>query len=1340
MSVRWAVWLKRLGWAVGGVLGLLVLAWLAVPPILKWQAQQRLTEVLGRQVTIGDVSFVPWRLDLTVSDLTIAGTPGTPAAGGAADPGASAAAARPAPAAASAAIAAAPAAASAAASAPAGAASATPLLHVARIHANVSMASVFKRAPVIEALEIDAPQARLTRTAPGHYDIDDLIARFTPSQPAPAGGEPIHFALYNVQVRNAALRFDDRPVGEVHQLDQLRLDIPFASNLPAEVEVKVQPRLAFRLNGAVFDSGAQATPFAQTRRGDLKFGVPDVDLEPYLGYLPASLPVKVTRGHVASDLAIRFEAAPGSAPSLVLQGSIGVRDLATTDATGAPLLAWQRLQLELRDVQPLARQFAFGALSIDGAELHAARNAQGEINLLALAASPAPPPKPAAPPPVPASQAGSGAAAAASAASGAASAVVATVPPPLKVSLDSLALTGAKVIWADAAVQPAAALQLADISIKANKLQWPIGAPMPVGLSARLQGNGTPASIGSLKVDGTVTDHDARLDVSLADLTLAGLAPYVAQVLVPNVTGKLGADATIDWSGADKAERLRVALKSATLSDLRVDEPDARRRENAALSLKQLTIADATIDVRSRQVAVGSVKLSQPSLRVRRDEHGQVNLLRWQVGAPAHDAPEPAKPEAAPPDPKAGPTWQVKLKEFAVTGGELRLADAASGGRRTVRLQAVKLDVGLQNLLLDGSRTTAPAQLQVSAKVGSGGRDAPDGGVTWKGEFGLLPVIAQGTVRIDRLPIHAIEPYLAAQLPVTLRHADAGYAGQLVIRETPRGFDVDATGDALLSEVRVDTLPYALTPGAAPTSDELLTWQTLALKKVKVKLKPPAMPRIEIGEAGLDDFYARLVVTEQGRFNLQTAAPAGAASAVPPAGAASASPIDAAADAPAVVAAAARGIAPPAAAASAALPPDDAASEPPSRLPVRLAVGATKLSNGRVDFSDHYVKPNYSAQLTELNGALGAFNSALVDMATLELRGKAAGTATLEINGALNPSTNPPVMDIRAKATDLELAPLSPYAGKYAGYAIERGKLSMSVAYKIDADGKLVAANQVIVNQLTFGDKIESPDATKLPVLLAVALLKDRNGVIDLDLPLTGSLKDPQFSIARLILKVIGNLLVKAVTAPFALLTGGGGGGGTDISQVAFEPGTTRIAAAGQEAVDKVAKALNDRPALRMTVTGAADPTSEREAFQRAALENRLQAERKRQAARASEGATLPAPTSPASAPPLSPDEREQLLKTVYKETDLPNKPRYVIGINKSIPAAEMESMLSANIPVNLDLMRDLALQRGVAVREALVAKGITSDRLFLAAPKLRVSGEDDTAWAPRVELTLSAK
>ena len=1247
------VWLKRVAWVVGAVLLLWVAAWLALPALIKWQAPPRLSEALGRSVTLGDVGFRPWSMRLTLDDLAIAGP----------------------------------------------AANTPPLLRVKRVLADVSLSSIVRLAPVIEALQIDAPQLQLARTGEGHYDVDDLIARFT-AKPDAQPSEPARFALYNLQVRDAQLSFDDRPVKRVHKVEALQIALPFLSNLPAEVEVKVEPHLAFKLNGAAFDSGAQATPFAPTKSGVLKLAATDLDLAPYLGYLPSALPVRLTRGSVSADLDLSFTVPPGGAPSVTLRGSAGAKNLALTDAAGAPLLETQRLQLGLRDVQPLARKLGFDALRIDGLQLHAIRNAAGLINLLALATPKADTTV------VVASPASAASAAAPTAGAGAWS-----------VSLESLTLADTRVLWNDASVQPAAALQLDGLNIATKQIQWPVKGPIALTLNGSLRPQAAAsaaapatAALAEFSAEGPVTDRDAKLKLELKGLSLAAFAPYVAQSLLPSVDGQLALQATLDWSAATDAPRLRLAIDSATLDALVLREGSGRKVQDA-VALKQLALADVQLDLLARTVVLGSVKLVQPSAMVMREADGRLNLQRWVVGAPAGKAAAPAAPAAA----ASAPVWRVQLKDLLLDDGQLKFSDAkASRGKEPLRVEVGALRIAAQGLAWHGQQATAPATLQLSARVGAPAqaraRDKPRalaGTLDYKGRIGLEPLLASGQLRIERFPVQLFAPYFADQVQLSLLSAEAGYKGDVNLRQLPAGLDVSAAGDVLLGGVHVATLPDATAPASANNTDELLSWQSFALKGVKFAMKPKARPQLEIKEAALNDFYSRLVITEQGRFNLQdvTAAPPGAA-ASEPAGSA------------------------PAAAASAASAPAAVDNTP---LPIDIKVGVTKLINGRVDFSDHFVRPNYSAALTELNGQLGAFSSASRDAATLELRGRAAGTALLEISGQLNPTVKPLALDIKAKATDLELAPLSPYAGKYAGYAIERGKLSMDVAYKIEPDGRLEARNQVVLNQLTFGDRIESKDATKLPVLLAVALLKDRNGVIDINLPVSGSVNDPKFSVGGIIVKVILNLLVKALTSPFALLSGGGS---DDLSVVEFQPGTAVMSASGAGAIDKVAKALTERPALKMTVTGASDPVGERDAFQRAAIDARLTAEARRENLRAGEPA---APASGASAPPaLPPAERTRLLTRLYKDTDIPNKPRNVVGFAKDLPPAEMEALLKTRMPVSDDAMRELALQRGLAVRDALIAKGLTSERLFLAAPKLRAAAEDTATWMPRVQLSLS--
>ena len=171
------------------------------------------------------------------------------------------------------------------------------------------------------------------------------------------------FLLNKLALHDAQIRLDDRPVGQVHTVQALTLTLPFLSNLPSEVAITTRPRLAFSLNGTRFDSGNQALPFADTRSGDLNLKFADLDLQPWLGYLPAGMPVQLQAARLTSNLALRFALPPCGVPSASVPGRLAVKDLALTEPGGAPLASGQALALDLVDVQPLARQARLGARS-----------------------------------------------------------------------------------------------------------------------------------------------------------------------------------------------------------------------------------------------------------------------------------------------------------------------------------------------------------------------------------------------------------------------------------------------------------------------------------------------------------------------------------------------------------------------------------------------------------------------------------------------------------------------------------------------------------------------------------------------------------------------------------------------------------------------------------------------------------------------------------------------------------------------------------------------------------------------------------------------------------------
>jgi len=1263
--------MRRLAVAVATVLGLWVVTWLVVPPLVKWQAPKQLSAVLGREVTLGGVDFHPWALEVVLHDLDVGRPLAAPAA--------------PAPV------------------RPASAAGGEDLLHLPRVRANVALSSIFRRAPVIEAIDIDGARIRLARTAPGHYDIDDLIRRFAP-KPDAKPSEPARFALYNLQVHDLGLVFDDRPARRVHQVDRFELSLPFLSNLPANVDITVQPHLAFRLNGAAFDSAAQATPFAATDHGTLKLTLADLDVRPYLGYLPESLPLRLNAGALSADLSLAFSQPAQGATSLTLKGWVAARDVAASSVGGQPLLTGRQVRVGLADVQPLAHKLSFDSIRLDGVQWFLDRDASGAVDPLREGA----PAKPAAAPTK-----------TASAASAPASAAEAAPSAPWDVRVAALDIAASRIVWNDASTQPAATLVLDDLALHAKAIAWPSTAPATFTASATVAAS--PASAASapgaarLALEGRAGSSDAQVAITLSDLPLQALAPYLAQTLVPRIDGRLGAKASLTWSGKADAPALKIALAEASLDALRVQAPGAPQ----AASWDRLAVSDLQVDVPARTLRLASIKLVNPTMALARDAAGQIDAAHWLRASQAASAPAPAASDAA------VPPWHVQVRSASLDGGLVQFSDASLHPEQ----QLPPLRAELRQLRLDvkdfgwfGDRPMPPAKVTLDARIGRPSRTGKvstrGGELAWKGSLGASPLQARGDLRIARFPVTLVTPWVADKLPLALLRAEAGYTGQVDLQSAPAGLTVSASGDALLGDVHLTTLgaarPAAAAASAAPAGppDELVGWESLSLKGVKFALKPAARPRLDIGQVELDDLFARVLVTEQGRLNLQDIG-GNDASAAPPPGAASASGSAAVA----------------AASAPAASAPATAASAP---LPIDIAIGGIKLVDARVDYADHFVKPNYSAALTELNGSLGAFSTMSRDMAALQLHGRAEGTAILDISGQVNPLARPLALDIQAKATDLELAPLTPYAGKYAGYAIERGKLSMDVAYKIDAEGHLEARNQVILNQLTFGDPIASPDATKLPVRLAVALLKDRNGVININLPISGSLNDPQFSVGGIVLKLIGNLLLKAVTSPFALLTGGGGGGGPDLSAIEFKPGTAVMTEASAASLDKIARALAERPALQTTITGSADPQAEHDAWQREQIEAQLRTMARDESLRAG----VPASAAASGAPALPPAIRSALLKTLYKQTRIPDKPRNLVGLAKDLPDAEMEELLRRNVAVNDEGMRQEALARAIAVRDALVAKGISSDRLFLAAPSLHVAGGD--AWTPRASLSLA--
>jgi len=368
---------------------------------------------------------------------------------------------------------------------------------------------------------------------------------------------------------------------------------------------------------------------------------------------------------------------------------------------------------------------------------------------------------------------------------------------------------------------------------------------------------------------------------------------------------------------------------------------------------------------------------------------------------------------------------------------------------------------------------------------------------------------------------------------------------------------------------------------------------------------------------------------------------------------------------------------------------------------------------GQTNFADLSVMPNFATGIQNLEGTILGLSSKPSSRAKVDIHGSVDAFAPVSISGEVNVLSPVLYTDLAMSFRNIELSTFNPYSGKFAGYNISKGKLTTELHYKVDGR-KLDAQHHIIVEQLEFGDKTESKDAVSLPVKLAVALLKDHDGVIDLNLPVSGSLDDPQFKLAPIIWKVFVKILEKAVTAPFALL-GSLFGGGPDLQFVDFQPGAAELDPAATDKARTLVKALIARPQLKIEIPIAVVNDLDRPRL----IEEKFQAQLQAQAATARKKSS-----SVIGFAQLDAAAQLDLLTQLYTK-NFGAEPKFpeaiaVIKAKPDITAAKIEFLsreLHDRITTSEAELTALGQQRAMYLQQALLTDTqIDPDRVFLVA------------------------
>ena len=840
------------------------------------------------------------------------------------------------------------------------------------------------------------------------------------------------------------------------------------------------------------------------------------------------------------------------------------------------------------------------------------------------------------------------------------------------VTVASLACNDATVHFHDAVPKGGFKTTVSGLAFAVKDFSTAPGSLASYELSLLLDGDAAFRSRGSLSVAPLAVTSSAEL----AGLKIGRAWPYLRPYLTAPVQGTLGLSADIAYSTADGFGMKHGGLSLTGLS--------ARYGKKEGLDLAALQVKEAAFRPDENRLDIGDVRLSNGNISLSREANGKLSLLSLIADQP----PPPQARRTAKGEGKKGKPFAYRVKRFQLERFNLAFTDKT----REVPPRFTLRNTGLTLSNLRGPKF-APAAVSFSSTYGKGSTLKARGTIT------PLPFRYQGSMNVGRLPIRDFEPYF----PDTLNFSVIGGSADVSLN-----LDVAVRDGKAKGRFRGSAGVRDFHSIDAVGDEDLLKWESLQFDEFQGDLEPFAL---SVREVALNDVYSRVIIRKDGTLNLQDLVkkdPAAAPAAAPPAPAAAKPP---------------QPVTPVAA---------PAAQSTPARG--KIAIGSVTIQNGTLAFTDNHLPQTFNSTFYNLGGRVTGLSSEESKFADVDLRGNLENHSPMQISGRLNPLRDDLFVDLKISFRDIELSPATPYSGTYLGYEIDKGKLFLDLKYLIERK-QLSSQNRVFIDQFTFGNKVESKQATNLPVRLAIALLKDRKGEIHLDLPVTGRTDDPQFSIWRLVGQVLKNLLVKAAASPFALLSSLAGSG-QDFSVVQFAPGSSALPQAEEQKLEKLAKVLADRPGLKMEIKGFVDKARDPEGYRQEQLDRKLRNEKFLYLVK--EELTKEGDSS--ETVQVAADEYAGFLKAVYKKEKFP-KPRNALGLVKDLPDNEMKKLIIANTVVGESELQSLARERAAAVINHLVAKGgLPPERLFQGSEDIYKAPGQETTSPSRVEFSAIAR
>ncbi len=818
------------------------------------------------------------------------------------------------------------------------------------------------------------------------------------------------------------------------------------------------------------------------------------------------------------------------------------------------------------------------------------------------------------------------------------------------------------------------------INLMLENFSTQTGQANPYSLSAELHKGERITWEGTL----TLEPFSSRGRLGLEQIRLDSLWAYMQDQFrfrIPQ--GLLNVDGQYEVVTTAEGVDVQIQNGNVSVQDLQIQETGSAE---AVIMVPFFEVKGVAVDVAKQSVTIPSVTTRDARFLGWVSQDGTLNYqtLFSPVESSTDSSGTVPPPASEPEAEKTEPPWKVLVENLNVENFTIDVEDRQPTTPARLLVEAFHFQTSQVSSTLD-----QPLPIDLSFQLNQTGK------ANLQGTVNVEPLKVEMDVALTDIALKPFEPYLEPFVQFEVGSGALNLTGKAHYQ------DVSKTDPMARYAGSIDVSKLAFVD--PENSKSFLQWDDLALKELALNIEPTS---VKLEEVALVKPAVVLTIDADGNSNMtRLLAPQGES--------------------------------------DEQLTEEEPVTEEPSAPPPSVQVETVRIDNLLIQLADRSINPNVRTKIEEFSGTIKGLSSEQLAKADVDLGGKVDQYAPFKIQGQINPLSEDAYTDVSLIFDNLNLTTISPYSGKYAGYPITKGKLSLDLGYKL-SQKELVGKNKVLVDQITMGSKVESPDATSLPIPLALALLKDRKGLIDIDLPVSGNIDDPEFSYGGIIWNALVNLITKIATSPFSLvggLVGGVMGDDPDaLKYIAFSPGAMEMPPTEQEKLVALGKALTDRPGLRLDVTGAADSGEDGKALAEAKLLTQMK-----------KAKFVQQPPSGGQAPvsvesvELIKEEEAQYLKQFFVEkfgesalskaagtSDIQESETGSKGKPQPLTIDEIKAKLLEEIVVDDGQLRVLAQQRAQRIRDFLIQEGkVPSNQVFLVEVALNPVAEENMVRSP---------